>query len=232
MIVLYLILIGSILIIVLSTVVYYIYKRLYDRHNNGILRSGDRGCRAWISPLRLFIIIASVQFVGLVGVASAAGAYSFSEDHDRGTDQDEVVHGEVISEHSFGDSIGFSLEPRGFVLDDGWELLSSGESEDLSYTLYVLRDHQDDRIISVGFVADYQGDPSRITSLYMQYSFGTFSITTQNSIDPEAPDSFEDGYLIVGMIGDSVEFPGNAVFEIRDINDECIAGFEYRVEER
>ena len=41
-----------------------------------------------------------------------------------------------------------------------------------------------------------------------------------------------DLLLTIGMIGDSVEFPGNAVFEIRDINDECIAGFEYQVEER
>ena len=126
-------------ILIITVVAFFIYKRCYDKHTNKVLEEGETKKRKWVAPWGFALIVLGAQLVLIAGImfplsmlmVDTSGHHVSNE-----TEDIPVAYGDGYDGEFYPDEIGYMLVDK-VSADDVSCKVYQKDNEDETLTYYV-----------------------------------------------------------------------------------------------
>ena len=113
------------LILIVTVIVFVIYKRCFDRHTNRVLENAETGKRKWMAPWGVALIVLGAQLILVTGIMFPLSMYMMD------TSSKTVVEEEKSAEFGYD----FSLDTA-YVAGDDYQKVSEGSGDGISCSVF------------------------------------------------------------------------------------------------
>ena len=165
-------LIGFVFALVLSLVIFIIYKILYDKHMNRVLQSGgDVKKGKWLAPWALLLIVLGVQLVGVIGCGSLFAAFAYVK-----TDGQNVVE-----ELGAAEDLSFYVtDETSDYVPQGFKLVKEDEENGIEYKIY--QEMADNGLVHYILVANYTVPSEGLSTITTVFEPSKDSVSASNLV--------------------------------------------------
>lgn len=126
-------------ILIITVVAFFIYKRCYDKHTNKVLEEGETKKRKWVAPWGFALIVLGVQLVIIAGImfpVSMLMVDTSVHQDSNGAVEIPVGYGDGYDNEYYPDEIGYMLIDK-VSADNVSCKVYQKDNEDETLTFYV-----------------------------------------------------------------------------------------------
>ena len=143
-------------ILIITVVAFFIYKRCYDKHTNKVLEEGETKKRKWVAPWGFALIVLGVQLVIIAGImfpVSMLMVDTSVHQDSNGAVEIPVGYGDGYDNEYYPDEIGYMLVDK--VSKDNVSCkVYQKDNEDETITYYVsgtVSGEVKDKVCEIGY---------------------------------------------------------------------------------